>query len=68
MKLFDTNDPFFRPLWIRITIAAVCGLWSILEFVTGSQFWGVLFAALAVYCTWGFFINFKPEDPPVSKN
>jgi len=60
-KLFDLNHPFFRPLWRRIAIIAVCFGWGIFEFAMGAPFWGTLFLGLGVYCIWGFLFDFKPD-------
>lgn len=63
MRLFDFNDPFFRPLWIRIAVVAVPALWGVFEFVSGAPFWGVLFLALAAAAFHGLFIAFDPREP-----
>lgn len=60
-KFLDTNHPFFRPLWIRILIVAVCVGWGVMEFVTGAPFWGVIFLGLGGYAAWGFFFDFRPD-------
>ena len=62
MKLFDFNDPFFKPLWIRILVVVVPALWSVFEFVSGAPFWGVLFVAIAAAAFHGLFIAFNPRD------
>ena len=63
MNLFDFNNPFFKPLWIRIAVVAVAALWGIFEFVNGATFWGVLFVALAAVAFHGLFIAFAPREP-----
>lgn len=63
MRLFDFNDPFFRPLWLRVAIVAVAGGWGIFEFATGAPFWGVLFCGAAVAAFHGLFIAFDPREP-----
>jgi hypothetical protein len=60
--MFDFNDPFYKPLWLRILIVAVCTGFSLLEFNAGSSFLGMLFASLTVVTLWGLFINFNPRD------
>jgi hypothetical protein len=60
-KFLDTDHPFFRPLWIRILVVAICLGWAAFEFATASAFWGVLFLALGVYAAWGFFFDFDPD-------
>ena len=62
----DNEHPFFRPLWRRILIVAVCVAWSIFEFVNGATFWGVIALGFAAYGVWQFFLNYRPpaEEPP----
>lgn len=61
-KLLDFNDPFFRPLWLRIVIVAFAAGWAVFEFVAGSPFWGVIFAAMAAFAFRGFFMTFAPRN------
>lgn len=62
MPLFDMHEPFFRPIWRRITVTSICLLWAAFEFATGSPFWGVIFAALGLYAFWQFFLVPWPEE------
>ena len=61
-KFLDTSHPFFRPLWIRILLVAICVGWGIMEFVTGAPFWGIIFLSLGAYAAYGFFFDFHPGD------
>ena len=61
MKGFDFNDPFFRPLWLRIIVVAVASGWGAFEFVSGSPFWGLLFCAAGAWAFYGLFIAFNPR-------
>jgi hypothetical protein len=63
MKLFDTNHPFFKPLWIRVAVFAVAAGWGLFEFYIGSTVWGMLFIAFAGVSFYGFFIDFNPREP-----
>ena len=56
MKFFDLDHVFFKPLWIRVLVSGTCLLWALVEFYSGSPFWGVLFAALGGYACWKFFL------------
>lgn len=60
-KFLDTDHPWIRPLWARVLCTTIPAAWSVLEFTTGSPFWGVIFLGLAAYAAWGFFIDFHPE-------
>ena len=66
-KLFDLDHPFFRPLWRRLIIIAVCLGWGVFEFVMGHPFWGTLFAGLGLYCIWGFLFDHRPRTESDSK-
>ncbi|MCX7306103.1 MAG: DUF3329 domain-containing protein [Hyphomicrobiales bacterium] len=55
----DHEHPFFRPLWRRIAIVAVCLGWSLFEFVTGASGWGMIAAGFAAYAVWQFFYLYK---------
>ena len=54
MKFLNLDDPFFRPLWLRVTIVAICVLWGLFEFATGTPFWGVLFVGIGGVAAWRF--------------
>jgi hypothetical protein len=58
-KFLDPDHPFFRPLWIRVAIVALCVGWAIFEFTSASAFWGMLFLGLGAYAAWEFFFNFN---------
>lgn len=60
--MFNFNDSFFRPLWVRLLVVGVSVFWSVLEFATGSPGWAMMFAALALYSGYGLFITFDPKD------
>lgn len=63
MKLFDFNDPFYKPLWLRVGVVGFAGIWAVVEFVIGSPFFGVLFGALAAVAFYGLFVTFNPREP-----
>ena len=64
MKLLDFNDPYYKPLWIRIAIVAVAGGWALVELLAGSPGWAMLFGAAAALAFHGLFVTFKPRDKP----
>ncbi len=61
-NLFDFNHPFYRPLWIRITIVTIASAWGLFEFLTGSILWGVVFCGLAAAAFHGLFMAFDPRQ------
>lgn len=58
----DNQHPFFRPLWRRLVVVAICVAWSAIEFAMGTPFWGTLAGGMAIYGVWVFLINYKPVD------
>lgn len=62
MKLIDVQHPFFRPLWRRVAVVAVCLGWAAVELAGGAVFWAILFGAVGVYCAHQFFVAFDPPD------
>lgn len=63
MKLIDVQHPFFRPLWRRVAVVALCLGWAAYELATGSPFFAILFGAVGFYCLHQFFIVFDPKEP-----
>ena len=61
MKLIDPQDPFYRPIWLRIVITAACLGWAVVELTSGTVFWAILFGAAGAYCAWQFFVIFDPD-------
>jgi hypothetical protein len=59
-KFLDPDHPMLRPLWVRILLVAACAGWAVVEFSTGSPFWGVIFLGLGAYAAWAFFIDARP--------
>lgn len=49
MQLIDPKHKFYRPLWVRVAVVAVCASWFAVEAYVGASFWLVIVGALAVY-------------------
>jgi hypothetical protein len=62
MRLFDVQHPFFRPLWRRVAVVAICLGWAVFELLGGAVFWAILFGAAGLYCAHQFFLAFDPPD------
>ena len=60
MQLIDPNHPFYRPLWVRVAIVAVCAGWTLVEIYAGEPFWAMLVGAVAVYSAYALLLTFKP--------
>ncbi len=65
MQLIDPTHPFYRPLWVRVLIVAICLGWTIVEASTSEPFWAVLIGAVGIYAAWMLLVNFNPM--PVEK-
>lgn len=61
-KVFDTNHPYFRPLWRRVAIVGFCGAWTFVEWRYGEQIWMIMILTLTVWLAWAFFLAFEPRD------
>ena len=59
----DHEHPFFRPLWRRIAVVAVCAGWSAFEFAMGSTGWGMATLGFTAYAVWQLFYLYKPAEP-----
>jgi hypothetical protein len=58
----DSEHPFLRPLWRRITLVAVCFIWAGLEYLGGSPTWSMIALAFGGYGAWQFFYMYKSVD------
>lgn len=63
MTFGSPDHPFYKPLWRRLVIIAITGLWTLLEvFRGGEPLWIVLSGGAFLYSLWTFLITWK--DPP----
>ncbi len=60
--MFELRVPFFRPLWRRVLVSAICLGWGAFEFLTGAPFWAILFGAMGATAIWQFFLSGWPGD------
>jgi hypothetical protein len=61
-SIIEPQHPFYRPLWRRVTVVAVCLGWGAFEFASASPFWCMLFVGLGLVCAWQFFVVFDPDS------
>ncbi len=66
--MFDFDDPFYRPLRIRIAILLVCFGWGSFELSTGGIDFGILFLALVGFSAYRFFVTFNPDQSDRGEN
>ena len=60
----DAEHLFFRPLWRRIAVVAVCVAWSGLELWGGQGVWLAIALAATAYAVWTFLISYKEPPAP----
>ncbi|SPF81958.1 hypothetical protein [Pseudoprimorskyibacter insulae] len=60
--MFNLQDPFYRPLWLRIAIVAVSLGWALMEVLSGSPGFALLFGAIGLYAAHQFFIAWTDPD------
>ncbi len=61
MKDRDAN--FFRPLWRRVVVTAICVGWAGLELYGRDPTWIAITLGLTAYAVWTLFITFPKEAP-----
>jgi len=59
-SLFDLQQDFFLPVWRRVALVAFCLGWSVVEFITGAPFWGIIFGGMGVFAAWQLFFDSWP--------
>jgi hypothetical protein len=60
--VFDLDNVFYRPLWIRLTITLGCIAWGLVEVAMGNSFWAILFLGIGLFTGYRFFVTFNPKD------
>ena len=61
----ELDHPFYRPLWRRIAIVAVCLFWVAFEVATGPDtMWLMLALAFTGYSLWTFIIAWPRKTDP----
>ena len=66
LKLIDPDHAFYRPLWIRLLVVAVCASWTVVEFWKGSETWGFIVLAITAYASATLLVFYKPKTEPVT--
>ncbi|MGN6101377.1 MAG: DUF3329 domain-containing protein [Devosia sp.] len=61
----ERDAAFFRPLWRRVAVTAVCAGWAVLELFGRDPMWIAITVGLTAYSVWSFFISFPKDVPPV---
>ncbi|AFL53313.1 uncharacterized membrane protein YuzA (DUF378 family) [Sinorhizobium fredii] len=63
IKFIDPDHPFYRPLWIRLLIVALCAVWTAVEFYGGQTMWATIFLVVTTYAGAALLIFYKPKQP-----
>ncbi|MET0748135.1 MAG: hypothetical protein ABWY49_08080 [Rhizobium sp.] len=66
MQLIDPKHSFYRPLYVRVAIVAVCLGWAIVEATTGAPIWAIAVGAVGVYAAWMLLLNYTPPTQEVA--
>lgn len=60
--MFDLDDDFYRPVWVRIAITLASIGWGLVELANGNIFWATLFIGIGLYVGYRFFVTFNPKN------
>ena len=60
----DRDVAFFRPLWRRVVVTAICIVWAIAELIGHDGLWIAITLGLTAYAVWTLFITFPKDVPP----
>lgn len=64
-KALDLRHPLFLPMWRRVALLGVLGVWTVIEFLYGNPFWALLTGGIGAYAIYVFFFDFTlPEEDP----
>jgi len=58
--VFDLDDDFYRPVWVRIAITLASIGWGLVELANGNIFWATLFIGIGLYAGYRFFCDLQP--------
>ncbi len=60
----ESDIKFYRPLWVRVLITAICVSWFALEAIFGRDpLWIGITLVCIGYCVWNFFLRFPKALP-----
>lgn len=60
--MIDPDHPFYRPLWVRLSLCAICLGWAGFELYAGSLAFAFIFGAMGLYATLRFFWHPTKRD------
>ena len=63
----EADRKFFRPKWRRVTATVFCFGWTLVEWLSGEPFWGMIAAGIT-FTVYGIsFINLTKAKKPLNK-
>lgn len=62
----DMNHPWFKPLWRRILVVAICFAVALWDLSNGEFVWALIFGGMGGYGIYIFFIAW--DDDAAEKN
>ena len=62
----ERDIQFFRPLWRRVAVTAVCVAWAAFELVGRDPMWIAISVGFVAYAVWILFIRFPKDAPPAA--
>lgn len=71
MDIVGASHPFFKPLLRRYVIVATSLIWTIIEWMYGDPFWGILSSGMFALCAhdllWAYERNHGSKATPEGK-
>lgn len=60
--MFELRHPFFNPAWRRVLTVALALGWAVVEGMTGSPGWAMMFGAVGVWAGYVLLLTWKPVE------
>jgi len=64
----DADHPWFRPLWRRVLMVAICAALAGWDLYHGNFGWALIFGGLGAYAVYIFFIVWNRDKPQPPEN
>ncbi|WP_127143838.1 hypothetical protein [Pelagibacterium montanilacus] len=58
----DADHPWFRPLWVRAIVVAICVGIALWDLSAGNYGWAMVFGGMAGYAVYIFFIKWDGDE------
>lgn len=59
----DMQHPWFRPVWRRVLMVAICAAVALWDLSNGDYVWALIFGGMACYAIYIFFIAWGKDSP-----